>query len=156
MGNVYEALVGLYWLEGDFQRLTDLFLTLMDLDQIEYAHWTQAERRSSVGYLRGDNALRCTKFVFVHDGRDYGYSYVWRTRSDPGSVVHKRPPWLTQPGDRLWIPEWNPHYRGPMPQWKTPCPTPPAQDDSGPGNAQGHRRRRARRPLRPRAGRVLE
>ena len=36
-GNVYEALVGPYWLAGQTQALVDLFLTLMDLDQIEYA-----------------------------------------------------------------------------------------------------------------------
>ena len=35
VGNVYEALVGLYWLERHYRLLTNLFLTLMDLDQIE-------------------------------------------------------------------------------------------------------------------------
>ena len=34
-GNVYEAFVGLYWLEGQTQALVYLFLTLMDFDQIE-------------------------------------------------------------------------------------------------------------------------
>ena len=37
VGNVYEALVGLYWLEENYDGLTDLFLTLMDLGQIEYS-----------------------------------------------------------------------------------------------------------------------
>ena len=123
MGNVYEALVGLSWLEGDFQRLTDL-------DQIEYAHWTPAERRSSVGYLRGDNALRCTKFVFVHEGWDYGYSYGGPAPT-LGSVVHNRPPWLAQPGDRLSIHEWNPHFRGPMPQGKYRAPPLPPRTIPG-------------------------
>ena len=130
MGNVYGALVGLYWLEGDFQRLTDQFLTLMDLDQIEYAHWTPAERMSSVGYLRRDHALRCTKFVFVQEGRDYGYSYGGPAPT-LGSVVCKRPPWLAQPGNQLWIPEWHPRYQGPMPQGEHRAPPLPPRPAPG-------------------------
>ena len=38
MGNVYEALVGIYWLEGQTEALVDFLLTPMDLDQIECAY----------------------------------------------------------------------------------------------------------------------
>ena len=141
VGNVYEAPVGLYWLEGDYQLLTKLFLTLMDLDQIEYAYWTPAERRTSVGCLRGDNALRCTKFAFVHEGRDYGYKNGGPAPSLWGVVV-KRPPWLAKPGNTLWIHEWDPQYQGCMPQGKYHAPptpsTAPGQGVPG-GNATNGR-----------------
>ena len=64
-GNVYEAFVGLYWLEGQTQALVDLFFTLMDFDQIEYAQWPAPERRSSTEFLRGPHALRCSRFALV-------------------------------------------------------------------------------------------
>ena len=35
-GNVYDALVGLYWLENDFQGFTNIFVIFMVLGQIEY------------------------------------------------------------------------------------------------------------------------
>ena len=130
VGNIYEALVGLYWLEDNFLGLTDLFLTLMDLDQIEYAQWSPPTRRTSVGFLRGDNALRCTRFVFVHGGRDYGYRNGGPAPA-LGSVVQPRPPWLAEPGDTLWIPEWQPGYKGAMPQGEHQAPPPP------PGPAPG-------------------
>ena len=73
-GNVYEALVGLYWLEGQTQALVDLFLTLMDLDQIEYAHWSTPDRKNSTGSLRGAHTLRCSRFAFARAGRTFGYA----------------------------------------------------------------------------------
>ena len=129
-GQRVQALVGLYWLEGSFQLLTNLFLTLMDLDQIEYANWTPAERRSSVGYLRGDNAIRCTKFAFTHEGRDYGYKNGGPAPT-LGSVVIKRPPRLAKPGTILWIHEWNPHFRGSVPQGEHHAPPTPSAAPGG-------------------------
>ena len=121
VGNIYEALVGLYWLEDNFLGLTNLFLTPMDLDQIEYAQWTPSARRTSVGFLRGANALRCTRFVFVHGGRDYGYRNGGPAPA-LGNVVQPRPPWLQEPGETLWTPYG---FEGVMPQGEHLAPPPP-------------------------------
>ena len=101
MGNIYEAVVGLYWLEDNFLGLTDLFFTFVDLDQVEYAQWSPAARRISVGFQRGSNALRCTRFVFVHRGRDYGYRNGGPAPA-LGTVVEPRPPWPQKPGETLY------------------------------------------------------
>ena len=124
MGNTYEALVGLYWLEDNFLGLTNLFPTLMDLDQIEYAQWSLPARRTSVGFQRGANALRCTRFVFVHGGRFYGYRNGGPAPA-LGNVVQPRPPWLEEPGETLWIPEWQNGFEGAMPQGEHLAPPPP-------------------------------
>ena len=131
VGNVYEALVGLYWLEENYDRLTDLFLTLMDLDQIEHPSWREGQRRTSVGYLRGASAVRCTMHVFVNEGRSYGYSYNGPAPA-LGSVVIDRPPWLAQPGGTLHIPEWHNTYQGPMPKGEHFAPPTPGEPQGRP------------------------
>ena len=132
VGNVYEALVGLYWLEENYDGLTDLFLTLMDLDQIEYPSWSEGQRRTSVGFLRGRSALRCTKHAFVNEGRNYGYKLYGPTPA-LGGVVNDRPPWLACPGGTLRIPEWEDHYQGPMPRGEHFAPPTPSTPHGDPG-----------------------
>ncbi len=96
VGNIYEALVGLYWLEGKYQDLVDLFLTLMDLDQIEYAGWTAGDRRTSTGFLRGAAALRCSDFVFTYFGREFQYRNGGPSPA-PGAVAEPRLPSIKAP-----------------------------------------------------------
>ena len=149
-GNVYEALVGLYWLEGKYQDLTDLFLTLMDLDQIEYAGWTAQERRTSTGFLRGTIALRCSDFVFTNFGRDFEYRNGGPSPA-PGAVAEPRLPSISPPGRVLDVPHWNRLYGGSWPQGN-PRPPPPSQGSAPRCKAQGRwpagaRRARPRRPL---------
>ena len=125
VGNIYEALVGLYWLEDNFLGLTDLFLTLMDLDQIEYVHWSPPARRTFVGFQRGANALRCSRYVFVHGGRTYGY-HIGGPAPALGAMAEPRLPWLQKPSETLWIPEWQDGFAGAMPQGEQlPAPPPP-------------------------------
>ena len=141
MGNVYEALVGFYWLEGNYLGLTDLFLTLMmDLDQIEDAQWTPQTRRTSVGFLRSASALKCTRFVFIRTGRAYGYVPQRWTRPGMGQrgagQAGLAPAAGT--GHDLWIPEWQTGYEGAMPlaEHLAPPPPPPSglpQGREGPG-----------------------
>ena len=143
VGNVYEALVGLLWLEGNTQSLTHIFLTLMDLDQLEYPEWHAPQRRSSTGFLRGALARRCSEFVFVLTERSYGYANGRASRT-LGAVAEPRGPWIQKPGNILHIPEWKDGYDGPLPGGWAPPPPPPR----GSPRAQGtvDKDRWARRP----------
>ena len=124
MGNVYEALVGLLWLKGNMQSLTNIFLTLMGLDQLEYPQWGAPKRRSSTGFLWGALARKCSRFVFVHTGRSYGYANGGTSPSQ-GAVAKPMGPWLQKPGSILHIPVWKDGYDGPVPEgWAPPSPPP--------------------------------
>ena len=123
-GNVYEAIVGLCWLEGRTHELVDLFLTLMDLDQIEYAQWSSLDKKSSTGYLRGPHALRCSRFALVRARRNYGYANR-QPSSAAGAVAEPKEQWLEDPGEALWIPEWVDGYTSEMPKGNLLPPPPP-------------------------------
>ena len=132
-GNVYEALVGLYWLEGQTHALVDLFLTLMDLDQIEYAQWSTSDKKSSTGSLRGPHALKCSRFAFVPAGRSYGYANGCPSPAT-GAVAEPREWWIQDPGAPLWIPESVDDYVGGMPKGN-PLPPPPPKDPAPAGGS---------------------
>ena len=129
-GNVYEALVGLYWLEDNYQALTDIFLTLMDLAQIEYAQWSAPAKRSSTGFRRGALALRCSRFAFVYGGLGYGYLNGYpngQPNPSAGAMAEPRQPWLQDPGDAFYIPNCKQYILGTCPKEgrrPRPCPRP--------------------------------
>ena len=133
-GNVYEAFVGLYWLEGQIQEFVDLFIVLMGLDQIESAWWTLAQRRSSTGSLRGVHALRCSRFAFVRTGRAYGYANGGLSPAK-GAVAEPRDGWLQKPGQVLHIEEWDKDFVGHMPEGNPlPSSSPPGTPPPGGGS----------------------
>ena len=108
-GNVYEAHVGLYWLEDNFQGLTDISPTLMDLDQIEDAQWSAPTKKSSTGFQLGALALKCQRFAFVYGGRCHGY-LNGKPSPSAGAVAEPRLSWIQDPGNDLFIPEWQKGY----------------------------------------------
>lgn len=133
-GNVYEALVGLYWPEGQIQELVDFLFVLMDLDQIESAWWTPAQRRSSTGSLRGVCALRCSRFAFVWTGRAYGYANGGPSPANR-AVAEPRDGWLQKPGQVQHIEEWGEDFVGHMPEGNPlPSSSPPGNPPPGGGS----------------------
>ena len=146
-GNVYEALVGLCWLECRTHELVDLFLTLMDLDQIEYAQNTHSghprtERAPQVPCEGPTYALRCSRFALVRASRNYGYANGQPSPA-AGAVAEPREEWPQDPGKALWIPEWVESYTSEMPKGN-PLPPPPPKAPVPPARwgPQGRRLRR--------------
>ena len=104
MGNVYEALIGLWWLEGRMDDIVHLVLNLLDIDQLELSDWRQDSRRQATGHLRGQAAVSRTRYIFVRRGRDYGYRNGGPAPAF-GAAAGPREDWLAPPGQPFCIPE---------------------------------------------------
>ena len=137
-GNVYEALVGLYWLEDNFQGLTDISLTPMDLTKSNTSNGQPLPGGAPQG-SSGVPPPSGARGVRVRLRQAWLWLPQWPSPS-AGAVAEPRLPCTQDPGNDLFIPEWQEGYVGDMPQGGAlpPPPPPPTEAPRSRGKAGNH------------------